>query len=111
MSLAKYTINATPGDTTVTVNGEPVVARQIFFEATPDGIPRITLVQGTTASIEGEGIVQVATEQTDLEAVKEWLHSVNPEALEAECQKRIQAGRRDPYRVALEVLIEGAESV
>ena|SRR5690625_512963 len=111
MSLAKYTINAAPGDTTVTINGESIVARQIFFETTPDGIPRVTLVQPATAVVEGEGVVHVATEQTDLEAVKEWLHSVNPEALEAECQKRIQAGRRDPYRVALEVLIEGAESV
>lgn len=109
MGLAHFTIKTSPGNTAVEVNGDPVDAQRVLIDSTPGGIPQVTVVHNATAEIAGEGVVHVVAEPTNTQAVQDWLATIDPGALEAECYTRIQAGQREPYRVALQVLREFAE--
>lgn len=109
MGLASFEIDAKPGASTVTVNGETVNATRVVVDVVPAQIPQVTVFQAGETTISGVGVVTVVSEPSDGEAIVAWLAEINPEALEQECQARVRAGRRDPYRVALEVLREYAQ--
>lgn len=110
MALTDFTIHATPGETTVTVDGAPVRASRVAFDA-DGGMPVVTVWAAGDATIEGHGIVQVAREPTPAEidaAAFDALAKVDPGELERRASVKVRAGRRDVYKVVLETLQEMA---
>ena len=112
MSLTAFTIDARPGHAALTVGGEPVEALSAVLQlGGPDTVPVLTIHHATEGTAVGEGVVQVVRDPTPEEvnaAVLDVLSRVDVTALEALCTAKVRAGRRDPYRVAVETLVEMA---
>lgn len=113
--LTPFTLAAEAGATALTIAGRPVdgVMSAVIQTGGPDTVPVLTVQYASTGTIEGEGIVQVVRDPTPQEinaAALDVLSRVDPAELEARCETKIRAGRRDPYRVALEVLTEMARA-
>lgn len=112
MSLTAFTIDARPGHAAVTVGGQPVEALSAVLQlGGPDTVPVLTIHHAGEGTVAGEGVVQVVRDPTQAEidaAALDVLSRVDVTALEAICTAKVQAGRRDPYRVAVETLVEMA---
>ena len=112
MSLTAFTIDARPGHAAVTVAGQPVEALSAVLQlAGPDTVPVLTVHHAGEGTVTGEGVVQVVRDPTQTEidaAALDVLSRVDVTTLEAICTAKVQAGRRDPYRVAVETLVEMA---
>jgi len=112
MSLTAFTIDAHPGSAALTVGGQPVeVLSAVLQLGGRETVPVLTIHHAGDGTVTGEGVVQVVREPTPEEihaAALDVLAHVDVTALEALCTAKVQAGRRDPYRVAVETLVEMA---
>ena len=112
MSLTAFAIDARPGRTALTVAGQPVeVVSAVLQLGGPDTVPVLTIHHAGEGTVTGEGVVQVVRDPTPEEvnaAALDVLSQVDVPALEAICTAKVRAGRRDPYRVAIETLVEMA---
>lgn len=90
----------------VTLNGAPTPLIPRAVEWGQDG-PVLHALLPTDAVVTGDGVVVVVRDPTMAEidqAARAVLASISPDLLEKECAARLATGRRDPYRVALEVI-------
>jgi len=112
MSLTPFALDTRPGHTALTIDGTVIDdPAAVTLQAAAGQVPLLTVHTTADGSITGEGIVQAVREPTPEEihaAVLDVLTNVDVTALEALCQAKVQAGRRDPYRVAVETLVEMA---
>lgn len=110
MGLAAFAVTTTPTGAVVRVNDTEVPAARVLVDSNPGGLPTLTV--WTTATVTGEGVVQVVRDPTPAEidtAAVEALRRVDVAELTAVCEAKVRAGRRDPYTVALETLVEMAD--
>lgn len=112
MSLTQFSVTARPGALSLLLDGVDVEGvAGVVLQAGGDGVPTLTVHHLGEGPIVGEGIVQVVRDPTPEEvnaAALDVLSRVDVTALEALCTAKVQAGRRDPYRVAVETLVEMA---
>lgn len=66
--LAKFEIDAAPGNTKVVVNGTDLTSNvtHLQLELAPGQLPRLTLRMTADGRIEGEGVVAVQSAQDDV---------------------------------------------
>ncbi len=108
--MTAFTVTTTPTGTTVRVGEVEVPAARVVVDSNPGGLPTLTV--WTTATVTGEGVVQVVRDPTPAEidaAAVEALRRIDVAELTAVCEAKVRAGRRDPYTVALETLVEMAD--
>jgi len=111
MALTQFTIHATAGETTVTVDGTTVAAGRVVFEA-DNTIPTVTIWTAGDATVTGEGVVQFVRDPTQDEidaAAVAVLGRVDVGELERRATAKVRGGRQDVYRVVLETLREMAD--
>lgn len=110
MGLPVFTVTTTPTGAVVRVNDTDVPVTRAVMDSNPGGLPTLTLWADTTVT--GEGIVQLVRDPTPAEidtAAVEALRRVDVAELTAVCEAKVRAGRRDPYAVALETIVEMAD--
>lgn len=107
MSLARFTLSATPSGPRVTVNGQTIPAARVVLESAEHEVPRLSVWTTGDGQVQGDGVVQVVREPTAQEvddAALDAIARVDQVEFERRCAQAVASGRRDPYRVALEVL-------
>ena len=108
--MSRFTVTATPTGTVLRVDGTEVLVSRVVVDSNPGGLPTLTVWAETTVT--GEGIVQVVRAPTQAEidvAAADALRRVDAAEFTAVCEAKVRAGRRDPYQVALETLVEMAD--
>lgn len=112
MTLARFTIDATPGGVSLAVDGRPIPAGRVVLDAQAGQIPVLTVWPTGPVRLEGDGIVQVATDPSPADvdaAAVEAINRIPLDEFTAACQARLRAGARDPFEVALTVIKEMAD--
>lgn len=112
MALTQFSVTARPGALALLLDGVDVEGvAGVVLQAGGDAVPTLTVHHIGEGPVVGEGIVQVVRDPTPEEidaAALDALARVDVAALEARCEAKVRAGRRDPYRVAVETLAEMA---
>jgi hypothetical protein len=100
-------ITTTTGGTTVKVGDLTVPVQRVVVDSNPGGVPVVSL--WTDVEVTAAGVVQVMRDPTPQEidqAARDALSRIDQDAFTRACEAKVRAGRRDPYRVALEVVRE-----
>ena len=108
--MTGFRVTVTPEGPVVSVEGTPVPVTRTVIDSNPGGLPTLTL--WADVSIVGEGVVHVVRDPTPVEldrAAIEAIRRVDVAEFTAACEAKVRAGRFDPYRVALETLVEMAD--
>lgn len=112
MSLAKFHVTASPGELRVRVNAQEIPAAKVLIEADFQQVPTLAVWAPGAVSLAGEGVVQVVRDPTAEEidqAAVGAIARIDREQFAQTCQAKISRGRRDPWQVALETLVEMAD--
>lgn len=102
-------LTLSPTELAVTVAGERVECATVVVEAVVGQTPRVTITPLQPLKGQADGVVQVVTPPTPQQvddAAREALSRVDKAEFQSRCQARFNQGARDPFQVALDVLVE-----
>lgn len=110
--MTGFTITTNPdGSAGVVIDGQDVSdrVRHVIVDMPAGQVPTVTMLAVAPQSITGDAIVTVidppTVQQVD-EAALAALERINVQLLSDRCAEKVRAGRRDPYRVCLETIVE-----
>lgn len=102
-------LSLTPTAVTLTINGEPIPCAHLVVEAMVGQAPQVTFTPLEPLTGDIDGVAQVTVPPTPGQvddAARNALTSIDKTVFEQACQARLAQGARDPYQVALDVLVE-----
>ncbi len=113
MSLTAFSLTARPGAVSLMLDGVDVEGvAGVVLQAGGDALPSLTVHHVGAGTVVGDAVVTVVREPTAAEidaAALDAISRIDAGQFAALCEAKVRAGRRDPYRVALEVLREMAD--
>lgn len=102
-------LSLTPTGLSLTVNGERIECAHLVVEAMVGQAPQVTFTPLDPLTGDVDGVAQVTVPPTPEQvndAARNALAGVDKTQFEQACQTRLTQGARDPYQVALDVLVE-----